>query len=132
MAALKLTPMISTQQKYDEAAPFATNWIPFSPSCPPSLNYLDLFIHRKTEALSFLANRTILILGDSVDRNALQHLAVMLGLPREPVPYDDYTKIGTVPDGWDNRGIPWVVSVPWLDLTFTNGFLYGLVRFPAS
>lgn len=69
-----------------------------------------------------------MILGDSVDRNGLQHLAVMLGLPRYPVPYDDFSKKGDVPPGWDERGIPWVVEVPWLDLTFTNGFLYGLVR----
>lgn len=51
----------------------------------------------------------------------------MLGLERYPVPYDDVTKKGFVPDGWDHRGIPWIVEVPWLDLTFTNGFMYGLV-----
>lgn len=79
------------------------------------------------EQLSFLANRTILVLGDSVDRNGLEHLAVMLGLPRYPVPYDDFSKKGFVPPGWDERGIPWVVEVPWLGLTFTNGFMYGLV-----
>lgn len=52
----------------------------------------------------------------------------MLGLPRYPVPYDDASKKGVVPAGWDERGIPWVVEVPWLDTTFTNGFMYGLVR----
>jgi hypothetical protein len=51
----------------------------------------------------------------------------MLGLPRYPVPYADFKQKGIVPTGWDERGIPWVVEVPWLDLTFTNGFLYGLV-----
>lgn len=51
----------------------------------------------------------------------------MLGLPRYPVPYDDFSKKGFVPPGWDERGIPWVVEVPWLGLTFTNGFMYGLV-----
>lgn len=73
-------------------------------------------------------NRTILILGDSVDRNGLEHLAVMLGLPRYSVPYDDYSRKGEVPKGWDGRGVPWVIHAPWLDLTLTNGFLYGLVR----
>lgn len=75
-------------------------------------------------------NRTILILGDSVDRNGLEHLAVMLGLPRYSVPYDDYSRKGEVPKGWDGRGVPWVIHAPWLDLTLTNGFLYGLVRLP--
>jgi hypothetical protein len=69
-----------------------------------------------------------LILGDSVDRNGVEHLAKMLGLERYPVPYDDATKKGYVPEGWDFRGIPWIVEVPWLDLQFTNGFIYGLVR----
>ncbi|KAI5475512.1 hypothetical protein MNV49_001326 [Pseudohyphozyma bogoriensis] len=78
------------------------------------------------EMLSFLQNRTILVLGDSVDRNGLHQMAEMLGLPRYCVPYDDFSKKGVVPEGWDDRGIPWVVEVPWLRLTFTNGFMYGL------
>lgn len=82
---------------------------------------------RNVTALSFLANRTILVLGDSVDRNGLEHLAVMLGLPRYPVPYEDASRVGEVPNGWDPRGIPWIIDVPWLDLQFTNGFMYGLV-----
>lgn len=117
-------------QHFDELKPLDTNWIPFSPTCPPSPNYLHLLQDRDGDALSFLRNRTILILGDSVDRNGIEHLAVMLGLPRYSVPYSDFSKKGTVPEGWDERGIPWVVEVPWLDLTFTNGFLYGLVRRP--
>lgn len=56
----------------------------------------------------------------------------MLGLPRYPVPYDDFSKKGFVPPGWDERGIPWVVEVPWLGTTFTNGFMYGLVSSAAS
>ncbi|KAK4704104.1 hypothetical protein P7C70_g2107, partial [Phenoliferia sp. Uapishka_3] len=111
---------------YDKTQPKSARWIPFAEACDPAPDWLALFDARDTNALSFLANRTILVLGDSVDRNGLEHLAVMLGLPRYSVPYDDFSKKGQVPAGWDERGIPWIVEVPWLDLTFTNGFMYGL------
>ncbi|ORY41111.1 hypothetical protein BCR35DRAFT_311378 [Leucosporidium creatinivorum] len=111
---------------YDPDQPKAAKWIPYSPSCEPAPDWLAAFAAQDKEQLSFLANRTILVLGDSVDRNGLEHLAVMLGLPRYPVPYDDFSKKGFVPPGWDERGIPWVVEVPWLGTTFTNGFMYGL------
>lgn len=104
----------------------SARWIPFSPSCEPAPDWLSLFLQRDMDKLAFLQNRTILVLGDSVDRNGLHHLAEMLGLPRYPVPYDDASAKGKVPEGWDERGIPWVVEVPWLGLTFTNGFMYGL------
>ena len=113
-------------QHYDQANPLSARWIPFSPTCEPAPDWLSLFLARDSSALSFLKDRTILILGDSVDRNGLHHLAEMLGLPRYPVPYDDFSAKGKVPEGWDERGIPWVVEVPWLGLTFTNGFMYGL------
>lgn len=54
-------------------------------------------------------------------------MAVMLGLPRYCTPYDDASKVGVVPPGWDERGIPWIIQIPWLGTTFTNGFMYGLV-----
>ncbi|GAA5865796.1 hypothetical protein JCM1840_006249, partial [Sporobolomyces johnsonii] len=111
---------------YDESAPLSARWIPFSPSCEPAPDWISLIAHQDISALSWLANRTILVLGDSVDRNGLQHMAEMLGLPRYCVPYDDFAKKGQVPEGWDERGIPWVVEIPWLGTTFTNGFMYGL------
>ncbi|SCZ97355.1 BZ3500_MvSof-1268-A1-R1_Chr4-2g07159 [Microbotryum saponariae] len=83
-------------------------------------------LDRDTTRLSFLKDRAILVLGDSVDRNALHHFAEMFGLPRYCVPYDDFSKKGVVPMGWDDRGIPWVIEVPWLGLTLTNGFFYGV------
>jgi len=115
-------------QHYDPGTPKTARWIPFAASCEPAPDWIALFDRRDYQALSFLANRTILIMGDSVDRNGLEHFAVMLGLERYSVPYADASQKGKVPEGWDERGIPWVISVPWLDLTFTNGFLYGLVR----
>lgn len=56
----------------------------------------------------------------------------MVGLPRYCVPYDDFEKKGVVPEGWDERGIPWVVEIPWLNTYFTNGFMYGLVSLIAN
>lgn len=114
-------------QHVDEREPLQTKWIPYSPSCEPAPDWLSLIARRDLEATAWLANRTILVLGDSVDRNGLHHLAEMLGLPRYCVPYDDYSKKGVVPPGWDERGIPWVVEIPWLNTYFTNGFMYGLV-----
>ncbi|GAA5932462.1 hypothetical protein JCM1841_000589 [Sporobolomyces salmonicolor] len=111
---------------YDESAPLSARWIPFSPTCDPAPDWISLIAHQDISALSWLANRTILVLGDSVDRNGLQHMAEMLGLPRYCVPYDDFARKGQVPEGWDERGIPWVVEIPWLRTTFTNGFMYGL------
>ncbi|BGP19478.1 hypothetical protein JCM10213v2_007573 [Rhodosporidiobolus nylandii] len=103
-----------------------TRWIPYSPSCEPAPDWVSLIAQRDLPSLSWLANRTILVLGDSVDRNGLHHMAEMLGLPRYCVPYDDFSKKGVVPQGWDERGIPWVVEIPWLNTFFTNGFMYGL------
>lgn len=111
---------------YNPEVPKRARWIPFSATCEPAPDYISLFEKRDAVALSFLANRTILILGDSVDRNGLEHFATMLGLDRYSVPYHDAKLKGFEPDGWDVRGLPWVVRCDWLDLTFTNGFLYGL------
>ncbi|GAA5912095.1 uncharacterized protein JCM6883_007109 [Sporobolomyces salmoneus] len=110
----------------DDSSPLSTRWIPFSDTCEPSPDWISLIASQDLSSLSWLANRTILILGDSVDRNGLQHMAEMLGLPRYCVPYDDFSQKGIVPSGWDERGIPWVVEIPWLGTYFTNGFMYGL------
>ncbi|GAA5876797.1 hypothetical protein JCM3774_003476 [Rhodotorula dairenensis] len=111
---------------YDEKDPISAKWIPYSPTCEPATDWLAKIAAHDVESLSWLANRTILVLGDSVDRNGLHHLAEMLGLPRYCVPYDDFDKKGVVPEGWDERGIPWVIEIPWLNTYFTNGFMYGL------
>lgn len=121
------TDHLVTLQHYDEKDPLGAKWIPYSPTCEPATDWLAKIATQDIESLSWLANRTILVLGDSVDRNGLHHLAEMVGLPRYCVPYDDFEKKGVVPEGWDERGIPWVVEIPWLNTYFTNGFMYGLV-----
>lgn len=121
-----LTPLLSSQH-VDDSSPLSTRWIPYSDSCEPAPDWIHSIQSHDLSSLSWLANRTILVLGDSVDRNGLQHMAEMLGLPRYCVPYDDFDKKGVVPEGWDERGIPWVVEIPWLGTYFTNGFFYGLV-----
>ncbi|BGP57807.1 hypothetical protein JCM8202v2_005454 [Rhodotorula sphaerocarpa] len=113
-------------QYYDENQPMSAKWVPYSSTCEPATDWLALIANRDVDSLSWLANRTILILGDSVDRNGLHHFAEMLGLPRYCVPYDDFGKKGQVPAGWDERGIPWVIEIPWTNTYFTNGFMYGL------
>lgn len=124
----ELTSAITPSQHYDEDDPLQARWIPYSPTCEPAPDWISHIRNRDLDKLSFLANRTILILGDSVDRNGIHHMAEMLGLPRYVVPYDDYSKKGVVPPGWDDRGLPWVVEIPWTNTYFTNGFMYGLVR----
>lgn len=114
-------------QYYDENQPMSAKWVPYSSTCEPATDWLALIANRDVDSLSWLANRTILVLGDSVDRNGLHHFAEMLGLPRYCVPYDDFGKKGQVPAGWDERGIPWVIEIPWTNTYFTNGFMYGLV-----
>ncbi|GAA6063029.1 hypothetical protein JCM10212_001008 [Sporobolomyces blumeae] len=110
----------------DDASPLSTRWIPFSDSCEPAPDWIATIARRDVAHLAWLANRTVLVLGDSVDRNGLHHMAEMLGLPRYCVPYDDFANKGHVPPGWDERGIPWVIEVPFLNTYFTNGFFYGL------
>lgn len=117
------------KQHVDDSSPLSTRWIPYSDSCEPAPDWIHSIQSHDLSSLSWLANRTILVLGDSVDRNGLQHMAEMLGLPRYCVPYNDFSKKGVVPEGWDERGIPWVVEIPWLGTYFTNGFMYGLVSY---
>lgn len=112
------------QQYYDDKERFDTLWYPFGKDCPPAPNWVKLLGNRNNEATAFLANKTFLVIGDSVDRNGVEHLANMLGLPRQPVGYLDITS--EPPEGWDWRNTPWLVTIPWLNTTFTNGFLYGL------
>lgn len=96
--------------------------------------------------LDFLRGKTILWLGDSVDRNGLQHLHELLDAN---VRGFSYTNIhGPVPQGWDPRSTPWEVDLGLLDprnrnatglknpaaqfaglnCRLVNGFFYGLVR----
>jgi len=111
---------------WDQQEGSDARWIPFAEECEPAPDWVSLIAQRDTERMSFLVNKTILILGDSVDRNGLHQMAEMLGLPRYPVPYRDWSERGNIPWGWDARGIPWVVEIPWFNTIFTNGFFYGL------
>lgn len=93
--------------------------------------------------LNFLRGKTILILGDSVDRNSLEHLYQLVGAHVRSFFYNDINK--PPPPGWDPRSTPWEVNLgllhprnlnqtaaghqsefAGLNCRIINGFFYGL------
>ncbi|CAH7672410.1 hypothetical protein BY996DRAFT_4600800 [Phakopsora pachyrhizi] len=106
-----------------------------------SRQQLDLW-GRPYPSLDFLRNKTILYIGDSVDRNALEHLWHLVGANVRSFAYDD---INSEPSKeWDRRSTPWEVDLgltnqrntvksqttdkqfAGLNCRFINGFFYGL------
>lgn len=105
--------------------------------------HLDIW-GRPYPSLDFLRGKTILWLGDSVDRNGLQHLHELLGANFRGFSYTDID--GPVPEGWDPRNTPWEVDLgllnprnrhtpnpknpaaqfAGLNCRVVNGFFYGL------
>lgn len=106
--------------------------------------------------LTFLKGRLALLIGDSVDRNSLSHLADLVGARVRGFGYANVT--APMPEGWDGRNLPWLVNVglvhqewegSWdggglmegvdhpnpeggefagLNAGFVNAFHYGMVR----
>ncbi|GAA97905.1 uncharacterized protein L969DRAFT_105011 [Mixia osmundae IAM 14324] len=74
--------------------------------------------------LSWLQNKTILILGDSVDRNALEQLAIMTDHTFTRTSYQQWNN-ETNPDGWDERGLPHRIHYQRLNLWIISHFFYG-------
>ncbi|KAG0142655.1 hypothetical protein CROQUDRAFT_681373 [Cronartium quercuum f. sp. fusiforme G11] len=100
---------------------------------------------RPYPSLDFLRGKTILWLGDSVDRNGLQHFHELLGANFRGFSYTDID--GPIPEGWDYRSIPYEVELGLLEprnrkkteglknvgaqfaglnARLVNGFFYGL------
>lgn len=95
--------------------------------------------------LSFLKGKTILLLGDSVDRNSLEHLHQLIHADVRSLHYDDISH--PPPSDWDPRSTPWEVNLgllhprnysnasapdnlrafAGLNCKLINGFFYGLV-----
>ena len=100
-----------------------TKWVPLDQSCPAT-DWLR-GLANGTLPESFPRNTTILVMGDSVDRNSVEQLAWRTGVKYHRAAYHNITQ--ERPEGWDERGVPWVVKVPTFNLTFANGFFYGLV-----
>ena len=66
------------------------------------------------------------MVSDSVDRNALGHLADLTDSPCWPSDYADSRHTNPLPQGWDERGLPYTTYIASMDLRIVNGFFYGL------
>lgn len=77
--------------------------------------------------VAFLKGKTVLLMGDSVDRNALFHMADLAHAGVWPSNYLD-ASANTPPEGWDVRGVPHVLDQWQLGLRVYNNFFYGMVR----
>ncbi|CAH7666041.1 hypothetical protein BY996DRAFT_4575004 [Phakopsora pachyrhizi] len=114
-----------------------TSWIPLETGCLPAPNYIgmirqaqiDLMVDgtskkfiRDPEGLNFLRNRTILILGDSVDRNSLQHFCQLISRPIRLTTWGGSNQT----DNLDHRGLPHLCRIDELDFSAVNGFHYGM------
>ncbi|KAA1085463.1 hypothetical protein PGT21_007969 [Puccinia graminis f. sp. tritici] len=95
--------------------------------------------------LTFLRGKTILLLGDSVDRNSLEHLHQLVHADVRSLHYLDINNPPPSPD-WDPRSTPWEVNLgilhprnysnashpdnsrdfAGLNCKLLNGFFYGL------
>lgn len=69
-----LQPGILTSNAWDRSQNF---WKPFNRECPPYRQYLQDVIDR--DPLPFLHNKTLLMIGDSVDRNNLRFFCELVG-----------------------------------------------------
>jgi hypothetical protein len=69
-----LQPGILTSNAWDRSQNF---WKPFNKECPPYRQYLQDVIDR--DPLPFLQNKTLLMIGDSVDRNNLRFFCELVG-----------------------------------------------------
>lgn len=100
--------------------------------------------------LEFLRGKTFLVVGDSVDRNAIVHFCALINRPLRVTSWRDPSVIAPDPDptivqpeevadqplrmsfhgpnfeGYDQRGLPHVCEIPELDFVALNGFHYGM------
>ncbi|PLW12892.1 hypothetical protein PCANC_22516 [Puccinia coronata f. sp. avenae] len=94
--------------------------------------------------LNFLRGKSILVLGDSVDRNSLDHLHQLVHADKRSIHYSDINN--PPPTGWDIRSTPWEINLgllhprnysnatapdnsrafAGLNCKLINGFFYGL------
>lgn len=86
---------------------------------------------KSLELLDFLRDSNILILGDSVDRNGIEHLATILKLNSSQWHFSSYNREDAgkniMMEGWDPRNIPHMAELDWMGARIFNGFYYGLV-----
>jgi len=114
-------------------------WQPFDPRCPKS-TLMESLINK--EDLPWLENRTVVLLGSSVDRNHIHHFCWALNAdlqliqsddPRDAPPfkngYDEFLKppnVGTPSSDFMNH--PWVCHLPQWNFMLYNVFAYGVME----
>lgn len=76
------------------------------------------------EDLEPFMNATILLIGDSVDRNTVSFTGDNVDSKAIKAAYEDITN--PTPAGWNDQSLPRIVRVPALGLTVANCFMYGL------
>ncbi|GAA94399.1 uncharacterized protein L969DRAFT_53057 [Mixia osmundae IAM 14324] len=74
--------------------------------------------------LTWLRNKTVLILGDSIDRNALEHLATLTDQTIMRTSYENAHN-QTIPTGWEERALPHIIHFKRLNLRIISNFFYG-------
>ncbi|GAA5834732.1 hypothetical protein JCM3766R1_003221 [Sporobolomyces carnicolor] len=129
--------------------PGANAWRPFtaSPACQP-VDYMNL-LHKATvkndvaDAIKFVENRTIVLYGDSIDRDHNEHMCQflqgwheMIGSdhalsppypPGEELPPPGYASFMNGKREWPSwlQSRPWICHVPKLNFRIVNVFHYG-------
>lgn len=140
-----------TTASNDDSTPISTRFTPSTSTSKHKLNIFHTHItHRRMqsdqrrreapEELKFLLGRTILVLGDSIDRNSVVHMCELIKKPIQVTSWKDIQRqapMGSAAqdlthqhgpnfEGFDQRGLPHLCHVPELDFVMVNGFHYGM------
>ena len=129
---------------YDEREPLAANWIPFDTSTLPSQDWLTIIKaalrpsssiqQNALKQIGALTHHTILVIGDSVDRQNIEFMSENLDIKLSSVVNHNYS----LTTEWSARKAgphegaakydPRLLTIPSpVDLIITNCFIYGLV-----
>ncbi|KAF1988608.1 hypothetical protein K402DRAFT_452815 [Aulographum hederae CBS 113979] len=105
--------------------PLSSRLHTYNPSCqpasPPWISQIQSTLQTKTP-IPALANKEVLLVGDSVDRRILFDLCnATLGLPFQSRSLYNFSEPNTNATG----GVPHTCSIPQLNLTLSNFFFYG-------
>jgi hypothetical protein len=128
---------------WNPQTPRTAQWTTIDDRCPKAPEYFQLLKRaladdppepdpvaheqkqRAIEATNFLRGKSILLLGDSVDRNALHQITDLMGAGVWPSSYANASFVG-VPDGWDGQGVPHIGDHWQTEFRIYNGFFYGM------
>ena len=99
--------------------------------CPPSPDSFANIIEQSNsisypQCNDYLRNKTVLLLGDSIDRNGLEQAGEILHVKTWSSDYRNASFV-ELPEGWHPNAIPYNMYLEELDYTLVNGFFYGMV-----